>query len=184
MPKEVLTALRKGSRRSKYLNLAHCKEQDGKLYYRNRRYVPDYEPLHLCLLQMHYDKPIAGHPGNGGTYTLLCRGYYWPRIQRYVRRYTRNCIVYRTCKISRNAKSGHLAPLDVPQHRCQDITVDFVTGLPEVEVKDAVCTVVDRLTKERHIIAINHKIGAREFARVFIDHVYRLHGLPRSITSD
>ena len=184
VPQEVLAALRNGSRKSKYLSLAQCKEHEGKLYYRDRRYVPDFEPLHLRLVQIHHDKPIAGHPGSGNTYALLCRGYYWPRMQRYVRRYVRNCIVCRTSKTPRTAKAGYLAPLDIPQHRWQDITVDFVTGLPEVEGKDAVCVVVDRLTKERHIIAVNHRIGAREFARFFIDHVYRLHGLPRSITSD
>ena len=184
IPQEVLTALRTGFRIFKYLSLAECKEHEGKLYYRNRRYVSDHASLHLRLVQMHHDKLIAGHSGSGNTYKLLCRNYYWSRMQRYVRRYVKNCIVCRTCKTFRNAKTGYLASLDVSQHRWQDITVDFVTGLPKVEEKDAVCVVVDRLTKERHIIVINYRIEAREFARFFVDHVYRLHGLPRSITSD
>ena len=53
-----------------------------------------------------------------------------------------------------DTKSESLAPLDIPQHCWQDITVDFVTGLLEVEEKDAACVVVDRLTKERYIIIL------------------------------
>lgn len=133
---------------------------------------------------MHHDSPVAGHPGAGNTYRLLCRNYYWPRMQKFVRRYIRNCVTCRTCKTSRSGKTEHLAPLDIPEHRWQDITVDFVTGLPLVGSKDAVCAVVDRLSKRHHLIACKHHIGAREFACLFIDQVYRLHGLPLRITSD
>ena len=62
--------------------------------------------------------------------------------------------------------------------------MDFITGLPEVKEKDVVYIVVDRLIKEYYIIAINYRIGAREFARFFIDYIYRLYRLPRSITSN
>ena len=184
LPSEVLRALRTGARQSKYLSLAHCAEINNRLYVTGRCYVPDYAPLQLRLLEIHHDRPTAGHPGAGGTYRLLHRGYYWPRMQKYVRQYVKNCVTCRTCKTSRHAKAGYLAPLPVPDHRWVDITVDFVTGLPEVREKDAVCTIVDRLTKERHLVPIDHKIGAEEFAQVFLDNIFRLHGLPRSITSD
>ncbi len=51
-----------------------------------------------------------------------------------------------------DTKSGYLALSDIAQHRWQDITADFVTRLLEVEEKDAVHVVVDRLTKQRHLI--------------------------------
>ena len=101
-----------------------------------------------------------------------------------MRRYVRNCIICRISKIPRIAKVGYLALLDISQHHQQDITVDFITELLEVEGKDAVYIVVNRLTKKCHIIVINYRIGAREFTRFFIDHIYRLYKLPRSIISD
>ena len=60
------------------------------------------------LIQIYYNKLIADHPGLGNTYALLCREYYWPRMQRYVRCYMRNYIIYRISKISRTIKVEYL----------------------------------------------------------------------------
>ena len=62
--------------------------------------------------------------------------------------------------------------------------MNFVIELSKVKEKNVVCVIVNRLTKKRHIIVINHKIKTREFARFFINHVYRLHKLSRSIIND
>lgn len=44
--------------------------------------------------------------------------------------------------------------------------------------------VVDRLTKYRHLVAMSHPITTSILAQEFIEHVYELHGLPKSIVSD
>ena len=62
--------------------------------------------------------------------------------------------------------------------------MNFVIELSKVEKKNVVCVVVNHLTKKRHIIVINHKIKVREFTRFFINHVYRLHELSRSIINN
>ena len=80
VPREVLSALKKGSRVSKYLSITYYEDRNSKLYYKNRRYVPDYVPLYLRLADLYYNKPIIGYPGARNTYTLLRRGYFWPRI--------------------------------------------------------------------------------------------------------
>ena len=52
------------------------------------------------------------------------------------------------------------------------------------EGHDGILTVIDRATKMVHLVAINQTISAADSARVYWDHVGRLHGVPRSIVSD
>lgn len=62
--------------------------------------------------------------------------------------------------------------------------MDFVTGLPTSEGFDAILVVVDRLTKMRHLIPCNDTATAPDVARLYLDHVWKLHGLPEAIVSD
>lgn len=63
--------------------------------------------------------------------------------------------------------------------------MDFVTGLPRnLQGKDAIRVVVDRLTKSAYFLA--YKIGMliEQMAELYIKEIVRLHGVPMSITSD
>ena len=62
--------------------------------------------------------------------------------------------------------------------------MDFVTGLPWSEGCDAIRVVVDRFTKQRHLIGCRSDIDAAGTAELFLRHVFRLHGLPLDIVSD
>ncbi len=44
--------------------------------------------------------------------------------------------------------------------------------------------VVDRLTKYVHFIALAHPYIAAKVASLFLQHVFKLHGMPPSIVSD
>ena len=43
---------------------------------------------------------------------------------------------------------------------------------------------VDRFSKMVHLVAVPESINVSAFARVFIDTIFRLHGLPRELVSD
>src|SRR5437667_12600577 len=49
---------------------------------------------------------------------------------------------------------------------------------------DALLVFVDRFTKMLHLIPCNKTTDAPQFARMFLDHIIRLHGLPDSLVSD
>jgi hypothetical protein len=44
--------------------------------------------------------------------------------------------------------------------------------------------VVDRLTKYAHFIPVKHPYSAQTIAKLFLDTVVKLHGLPKTIVSD
>ena len=64
IPNDILDQLRRGQTCSKQLSLAECQKDDnGRLLYRKRVYVPDHMPLKLRLIRDFYETPAAGHPG-------------------------------------------------------------------------------------------------------------------------
>jgi hypothetical protein len=65
-----------------------------------------------------------------------------------------------------------------------DISMDFVEGFPKVGGKSVVLTVIDRLSKYAHFIALGHPYSATSVAKAFFDQVVRLHDVLVSIVSD
>ena len=63
--------------------------------------------------------------------------------------------------------------------------MDFILELPETKNgHNSIWIVVDRLTKRTHFIATKMAISAEDVATMFINHIWRLHGIPESIVSD
>lgn len=83
---------------------------------------------------------------------------------------------------SEHVKSpGMLQPLPVPEQAWIYITMDVIEQLPKSKEKEMIWVVVDRLTKYSHFIALSHPISASSLAQIFIEEIYRLHGLPSYI---
>jgi len=179
----ILEAIRtNGSPRD--VTIAECAEQDGTIQYRWKCYVPESHQRRLRLIQEHHDTALAGHPGRAKMFDLLDRQYYWKDMWKQVNQYIRNChSCQRSCS-SRHSTFGVLRLLSVPEKPWEDISMDFVVGLPECEGFDAIWVVVDRLSKMRHFITCYTTIDAVELAKLFLREVVRLHGIPATIVSD
>lgn len=62
--------------------------------------------------------------------------------------------------------------------------MDFIEGLPVSGSANAILVVVDKFSKFAHFIALKHPFTAQSVAQLFLDNVFRLHALPKSIISD
>ena len=75
--------------------------------------------------------------------------------------------------------------MDVPEWKWDMITMDFVVGLPRTQKGyDSIWVIVDRLTKSAHFLPVRSTYSAAQYARLFLDHIVSLHGVPISIVSD
>jgi transposase InsO family protein len=166
------------------ISLSECDlDNEGRVRWRERVWIPFWEPLRTRLIQVTHDSPIGGHPGREGTRELIARQFYWPGLTADVRRFVRNCTVCRTSKAWRDEKKGLLKPLPVPQRPWSELSVDFVTGLPPSEGCETIMVVTDRLSKTV-IFEPMAGTSTEEVARRLLEGVFRHHGLPTAIVSD
>ena len=147
--------------------------------------VPDFPDLRRKIIRELHCSPYCGHFGYHRTQKLICRYYFWPNMQKEIQNYVRGCELCQRNKSAPGAKAGKLLPLPVPEGIWEDISMDFVGPLPETaRGMDQILVVVDRLSKMAHFLPCKTTITGPEVARLFVDRIWSLHGLPKSIVTD
>ena len=94
---------------------------------------------------------------------------------------------YPTCQIMKSnsrAKAGLLKPLEIPSRKWAHVTTDLITDLPELNGFAAIVVFIDKLTKMVHLAGCKKEVTTMEYTQIFIDNVFRLHGLPQVLISD
>ncbi|KAG3055092.1 hypothetical protein PI125_g25760 [Phytophthora idaei] len=130
------------------------------------------------------DAPTAGHPGRVKTYVLLTRDFYWNHPYEWVRKYVRACEVCQRVKPAAFSQAP-LQSLPTPSECWQSISVDFVFGLPpDSERRTGVVVFVHRFSKMVRLAAVPAEVTAVQTARLFVDMVFKHHGMPLDIVSD
>jgi hypothetical protein len=65
--------------------------------------------------------------------------------------------------------AGTLQPLPIRSWKWDDISMDFIVGLPLMSRNhDSIWVVVDRLTKAAHFIAVNSTYSAKDYAKTIL----------------
>jgi len=147
--------------------------------------VPADDDLRRQLLQEAHGTPYSIHPGATKMYQDLKKIYWWPGMKRDVVTFVQKCLTCQQIKAEHQKPAGMLQPLEVPQWKWDQITMDFVSGLPRTTAGyDAVWVIVDRLTKSAHFLPIRTTYSVDKLAELFIKEIVRLHGVPLSIVSD
>jgi transposase InsO family protein len=66
-----------------------------------------------------------------------------------------------------------------------EVGMDFVVGLPKTQKgHDSMWIIVDRLTKVAHFLPIRTTYGGEKLAKLYIENIIKLHGVPIRIVSD
>ena len=131
---------------------------------------------------------IVGHHGEFPTQHDLRKLFYWKTMSSDVHKYVQSCHSCQTRKTSATKQYSRNHPLPIPKTPWQIIAMDFLINLPSPMLSDhkydSLFVVIDILTKMIHLIPTILKIKAEGVAKLYFEHIYHSHGLPKGIISD
>ncbi|WVZ75902.1 hypothetical protein U9M48_023921 [Paspalum notatum var. saurae] len=160
-------------------------DEQATLWYKNRICVPNVDNIRKLILSEAHDTAYSIHPGSTKMYYDLKERFWWPGMKRAVAEYVAVCDTCQRVKAEHQRPAGLLQPLKVPEWKWEEITMDFVVGLPRTQKGyNSIWVVVDRLTKVAHFIPVNTTYSGARLAELYISRIVCLHGVPKKIISD
>ena len=148
------------------------------------------QSLRQEVFNQHHETRIAGHQGINRTLELITRTYYFPKIRKFVEDRIRTCDTCQRNKAARHKLYGKLMFNQAPTSAWEDVTLDFITKLPESKEPmtktsfDSILVVTDWLTKYGYFIPYKESSSAEDLAYVFNKYIIGNHGISKRIISD
>lgn len=159
--------------------------KEGLLTRKGKLVVGTDKALQNQIMGLYHNSALGGYSGMQATAKRLKSVFYWKGQEKMLRQFIRECGgVCQRNKPENVAEAGLLQPNPIPESVFTDITMDFVEGLPNSGGKEVILVVVDRLRKYAHFLALSHPYTAKEVAQVYLDNLFKLHGMPATIISD
>ncbi|GJY90012.1 RNA-directed DNA polymerase [Tanacetum coccineum] len=127
----------------------------------HRLCVPVSSSREAIILECHQGA-LAGHFGRAKTAALVGDRFFWPKLARDVQKVINRC---RVCHIAKtqHTNQGLYTPLPTPEGPWEDVSIDFVLGLPLTQrKKDSIMVVVDRFSKMAHFIPCSKTFDASQ----------------------
>jgi hypothetical protein len=78
-----------------------------------------------------------------------------------------------------------LQPQKIPQWNWEEISTDFIVGLPTMQSGyDSIWVIVDRFSKVAHFIIVKTTYKGANLAELYVARIVCLNGVPKKIVSD
>jgi hypothetical protein len=164
-----------------------CFQRDDKgvVWFGQRLVVPRNQDLKKEILDEAHLSKFTIHPGSTKMYQDLRENFWWSNMKGEIAEYVSSCDTCQRIKASHLKTTGQMQPLSIPAWTWDDISMDFIIGLPLIPRKhDSIWVIVDRLTKTAHLIPVHTTYSAERYAEIYIDLIVRLNGVPKTILSD
>jgi hypothetical protein len=111
--------------------------------------------------------------------------FWWTRMKREAVRYVSECDTCQKIKADYMKPGGLSQPLTIPEWTSDDISMDFIVGLPLMARKfDSIWVIVDRLSKSAHFIPVHTRYVVQRYAEIYVALMLCLRGVLKTITSD
>jgi hypothetical protein len=118
-------------------------------------------------------------------YQDLKKNFWWTGMKREIAKYVSECDTCQRVKADHLRPAKNLQPLSISEWKWENICMDFIVGLPRISCGyNLIWVIVDRLTKSAHLIPIATIYRVRQYVELYISHIIRYHGIPKTILSD
>ena len=98
--------------------------------YKDRLVVPSNEELKRKILQEAHHSKLSIHPGSNKMYHDLRQLYWWSYMKQDITQFVAECDTCGRVKVDHMRTPGYLQPLPIPVWKWEDISMDFMMGLP------------------------------------------------------
>lgn len=122
--------------------------------------------------------------GVAKTLARLTENFYWPGIRKDVKHFVAAYVDCQQTKFETKKVVGLLCSLPVPCRPWEDLSLNFIRGLPSFHGHTTILVVVDRFSKGVHLGMLPTQHSAYSVAILFMNITGKLHGMPRSLVSD
>jgi hypothetical protein len=166
---------------------ANCfrKDNQGIVWFNNRIVVPKDDEICQQILDEAHLSRYSIHPRSTKMYQDLKQHYWWTKMNVEIARYVARCDTCRCVKEIHMKTAGPLQSLPIPTWKWEDISMDFIVGLPRTAKGfDSIWVIVDRLTKIAHFLPVKTSYPVLTYAQIYIACILSLHGIPKTIVSD
>jgi hypothetical protein len=161
------------------------KDHQGVIWFGKRLVVPVDPEIKKNILDEAHMSKFSIHPGSTKMYQDLKQNFWWSNMKVDIAKYVAECDTCHRMKASHLKSAGVLQPLSIPMWKWDDISMDFIMGLPLTSrKKDSIWVIMDRLIKTAQFIIVHTTYSVQQYAELYMDHIVRLHGIPKTIISD
>jgi hypothetical protein len=161
------------------------KDVEGTLWFKERVVVPKKEALKKKILNESHTSRYSIHPVSAKMYHDLKQQFLWTRMKRMSAHYVSECDTCRKVKADYMKPRGLLQLLSIPEWKWDNISMDFIAGLPLTAHKfDSIWVIIDRLSKSTHFIPIHTNYNVQKYAGIYIARVLCLQGVLKTIISN
>ena len=125
------------------------------------------------------------HLGSNKMYQDLKKNFWWQGMKKDVTEFVTKCLICQHVKAENQRPSGLMQRIEIPQWKWEDITTNFVIGLPKsFRGNDSIWVIVDWFSKTTHFLAMKKKQSVESLTHLYIESIVRLHGVSKSTISD
>jgi hypothetical protein len=165
-------------------SIPHFTLSNGLFRYKGRIWIGTNVEMQHQILEAMHSSTIGGHFGFPATYIKLKQLFAWIGMKAATKSFVASCSICQQAKLIRVKYLGLLSPLPAPSCAWQTVSLDFIEGLPRSDSANCILVIVDTFSKYSHFLLMLHPFTVTSVAQVFLNQVYRLHGMPSAIISD
>jgi hypothetical protein len=139
------------------------------------------------ILKETHDHPTTRHPRRDETIRKIKELYQWPKMNQWITDYVKGCTTCQQNKIQTHKKKTLLFGITTTPNMkpFTQIAMDLIMGLPQINGKDTILTIVDHgCSRAAIFIPCSTTITGPGIAQLYLRNIYPWFGLPSRVISD
>jgi len=159
-------------------------DENGILWIKDQLIVPKNHELRNQILSKAHSSKLSIHPGSSKMYQDLKPLFWWTKMKKEITAFIARCD--NCCRVKAvHMKAGLLQPLPIPGWKWEEVSMNFISGLPtSFKGYDSIWVIMDHLTKVARFIPVQTEYRLHQYVELYFEHIVHQYGVPHTNISD